>query len=785
MRLQSDLLFEENPQDFVKNAFNIKGVDEVEMNPSLQTAKICYDFDQTTQETILDELSRNGRKKSIKLYNIKYEWNGKKIKFKKYGDLITNWDISHQTTGRVRFKHFILQNCKELCNQMENTLLNTVGVEKCKVSHISTSVLIVFNEEVLDCYQLVEILEKTLEEILAEGKSYLPQIPKRFLLTSFAFALGLIVPPLFPCLIPLCVAMIVYTTMPILKRSLAALRQKKIKVDILDAVVIISCLASGQYGTAAFMVWILDVADGILEKTNDHSRKMLLKVFCRAPRFTYVLDRGKEIQVAVERLRRDDIVVVSTGEDISVDGEVYRGEGMVDKSNLTGESAPEEVKEGDKVFAATTLIAGKLYIRAINVGDQTSSAQIAKILEKSSSYKPKILSFGEKMADKMVLPTLALGALGFSLRGIGAYLAIVNADYGTGIRVAAPTGVLAFLARAANEGIIVKHGQALEVLPAIDTVLFDKTGTLTHSTPEVKDIILTTGDFSEKEILQLAVTAEQRFSHPVARAILKKGEELRLKPLKRDESKYHVGYGIEMGIDGSLVKLGSARFMEREKILIPQYGRKKATKIGTTGGSALYLAINNKLAGIIELKAGERPEAFEVINSLRDRGIDIVLISGDNEAPTKDIANRLSIDRYYSDVLPQHKGDYVRTLQSEGRRVAMVGDGVNDSIAMSVADLSISMGNASLVAQDAADVILLGGGISKIDPLFEISYGLRRNLKRSFGLIVVPNTVCIAGALAGIFGLPASLLFNNAFNFIATLNGTIPLGNTMSDMEGK
>jgi len=747
--------------EFVKQVFSIPGVKNVRVNPEERTASISYDSRQTGWKSIVSGIvnkSTDSKKLYISQSLISCPGLSKKgICFAQYGNLLTNWEVLHELPGRIRIKHPILFYRKGCCKDLETALLDTPGVEKAK--------------SVINRNQLIEISDIALKSIPEEAKKIEKPSIQGLPLSTLTTGLAL-VPGLGLYTVPL----ILYTGWPIFKRAGQALKRKKIKVDILDAAVIGSCLVFRQYGAAAFMVWILDVADILLDRTSQQSKGLLDKAFGQQARFAWVLKGKREIQVPIEKIDRGDVVVVSTGEQIPVDGKVKRGEGMVDQQILTGESAPVEKKLNDEVLASTVVLAGKLYVEVEKAGRETTTAKIAEIIKKSAEYKPRVMSSGERMADKAVIPTLGLAGVGMATGGSQSLMAILNADFGTGIRVAAPTAVLAHIAKAARSGIIIKKGVVLETLPEIDTFLFDKTGTLTREIPEIANIIPARKDVLEDRILAYAASAEQRLSHPIAKAILEKANQLKIRIPKRDESKYHVGFGIQSVINGDKVKVGSLRFMEKEGIEVPPFLEERLKETHNHGKTAILVSINDFLAGAIEFQPSHRAEAYDTIQKLKQRGIEnLVLISGDHEAATQDTAQKLGINYYFSGVLPQEKANYVRELQKRGAKVAMVGDGINDGAALSLADISISLEGASSIAVDVADVVFMDGNLTKLDQLYDISISLKKSLNRSFKLIVVPNVICIAGALLRVVNLGMSLVLNNIFNMAATVQATVPL----------
>lgn len=558
----------------------------------------------------------------------------------------------------------------------------------------------------------------------------------------------------------------------------AIFKERKIRVDILDAVVISLCLLFGRVATTAFMVWILDLADMLLERTRRQSEAYIADIFGKQVAVAWLVvgdkDSGTQIETPVKDLKQGDVIVVSDSEQVPVDGVVVDGFAMLDQHSLTGESAPAEKRRGEKVFASTIVVSGRIYVEVEETGENTLASQIVNIVNEAAEHKVKIQSSGEVLADRMVIPTLGLGALGFATTGPGAMLAIINADYGTGIRVAAPIALLASLGRAAKRGILVKDSSVLESLHEIDVVLFDKTGTLTEPVPSVSNIVAANGRFTAEDVLYYTAVAEQRFTHPIASAILQRAAQMDVAYDRLDESHCHVGLGVEVKHDGRLIRVGSSRYMDHEGIDIPAHLQEACHTSRQTGKTLVFTALDDRIAGMIELKSTIRPEARQVIADLRARGVtEFAVISGDHEAPTRDLAGELGFERYFAEVLPQEKADYVRLLQKEGKKVMMVGDGINDAAALSYADIAVSLAGASTIATDVADVVFMDGNLSKFDVLYSIADELQRNVKRSFHLITIPNTFCILGALAGVFGLSASLVLNNGFNFLAASNGML------------
>jgi Cu2+-exporting ATPase len=346
---------------------------------------------------------------------------------------------------------------------------------------------------------------------------------------------------------------------------------------------------------------------------------------------------------------------------------------------------------------------------------------------------------------------------------------------GTGIRMAAPLALLSSLALCAQKGILVKDGRALELMSKIDTVLFDKTGTLTRECPEVGRIITANG-FEEAEVLMYAAAAEQKFHHPIALAILNKAEEWGIKLPATDETRYKVGYGIDVGVSGHRIRVGSPRFLEREGVALTQGIKEALAAAHLEGYTMVVVAIGDRIGGALELRAAVRPEVKAIVAGLRARGVKhLAIISGDHEAPTRKLAEELGMDRYFAQVLPADKADYVEKLQREGRTVCFVGDGINDSIALKKANVSISLRGATSIATDTAHIVFLEQGLGKLCELRDISRELERNIARSWAMIIVPNVACILGVFTLGFGVAHSVFTNNVAALGALANGLLPM----------
>jgi heavy metal translocating P-type ATPase len=696
-----------------------------------------------------------------------------RVQIYRHGSTLSTWAVKHEIEGRIRFQNAALHRKRELCQTIERELMSIPGVDRYHTNHLTSSVLVYYDSRQIQKHQLIDILDEVLHKAEETGQS---PTDLDFALATTSLGLAAASQFLAPILLPISAGVFIYSVVPSFKSAHQVLfKEKRLGVDVLDSIVVITCLGTGQIFAGAVLAWCLSFGRKLLKKTEDDSKKMLLNVFGKQPRFVWLYRDDIEIEIPLEKLKLHDIIIVHTGETIPVDGEIVDGMAMIDQHALTGESAPAEKIKGDKVFAATIMLAGKIQVAVTSTGSETTSAKLTRILNDTAGYKLRSQSHGEELADKAVIPTLALAGLGLGTIGLSGATAIVNCDLGTGIRMAAPLGMLTSLTLCAQHGILVKDGRALELIRKVDTFLFDKTGTLTRERPEVGRI-LTFGSYSDQQILRWAAAAEHKFSHPIAKAILNKFESLGIPMAKTDESQYHVGYGITVSVDGHTVRVGSARFMQHENISFPSELEQEMEEVHGEGNSLILVAVDGSLGGAIEMCAATRPEAMEVITGLRERGAKhLAIISGDHDRPTRTLARKLGMDRYFAEVLPQDKAKYVELLQKEGRTVCFVGDGINDSIALKKANVSISLRGASTIATDTAQVVFMEESLSKLLRLRDISQNLHRNVDRSWGLIIVPNIICVSGAFLAGFGVMHSMVFNQIGAVFALINGLLPL----------
>ncbi len=537
-----------------------------------------------------------------------------------------------------------------------------------------------------------------------------------------------------------------YLIWPTLKESYTAIvKERRIKVVVVNSIVVIGLLLTAQYFACALTVALLMLCRQLLVKVEDHSLKSTINLFGQRSRFAWLLSNDMEVEVPIERVQKGDVIVVHAGEMIPVDGTICRGVASIDQRALTGEAQPAEKEVGDSVLAATVILAGELHIQVEKAGTETTAAQITKTLNQTVDFKEQLHWRWMEWLDNTAWITLLSGALSLPLLGLPSAITVMYAvSFGYSMRILAPLALLSYLNLTSQQRILIKDGRSLELLKEVDTVVFDKTGTLTEEVPTLSTLYPLNG-YSEVELLTHAAAAEYKQTHPIALAILAEAQQRNLTLPKIDDAHYQIGYGLAVQIGDNAVCVGSVRFMEMEQIAIPAQIEQIQAHCYSQGHSLICVAINGEMGGAIELTPTIRPEAKQIVDSLHERGMSLYIISGDHEKPTQKLATTLGIEHFFAETLPENKASLIRRLQAEGRTVCFVGDGINDSIALKTANLSISLSGATNIAIDAAQVVLMDGTLKQLDRLFDIASDFDKNMQTNFAMSLIPTVLSIGG----------------------------------------
>jgi len=538
-------------------------------------------------------------------------------------------------------------------------------------------------------------------------------------------------------------------------------KEKKLTVDFLSATMKVLLLINGYLVFASFSVFMFSLNRKLLNKVSDNSKKNIIDVFKQQPSTVWVVYNKIEREITFEELKTGDTVMVSAGSTIPVDGEIIEGSASVDQHILTGEFQPVEKSTGDEVFALTLVLSGKIYIHARETGQETTAAQIAKILNNTISTKTDVQLWSREISDKSVLPTFTISAVSLPFIGPVGALGVLNSHFKYRASIASAIGVMNYLDMASHNGILVKDGHTFELLEKVDTVVFDKTGTLTEEQPSVEEVYAF-GDYTKQEVLRYAAAAESKQTHPLAKAILQQAADEELELPEITEAAYKLGYGLTVSIEGHIVRVGSMRFLEEEDINIPNEIRETQVHCQNKGLPMIAVAIDDIAIGAIEMAATIRPGTKELVHELvHECGIkSTYIISGDHEAPTRQLADELGINHYFAEVLPEQKAELIKQLQAEGKSVCYVGDGINDSIALQEADVSVSIRGASTVATDAAQIVLMGKTLNQLPFLFNMGQQFNSHMKKVVTTVVTPCVVSVGGSILFFnFGLIQSFIF--------------------------
>lgn len=570
---------------------------------------------------------------------------------------------------------------------------------------------------------------------------------------------------LFPPLLLLTTAGAIYLTLPVYMAAYQSIRQeKRVKTELIVALYMSGMWLNGYFVFGAFVCTLFFLGTKVLFQMEGRSRKGITDIFGQQPRFAWRVVDGVEVQIAVAELQAGDVIVVNAGEPIPVDGVITHGTASIDQHMLTGEAQPAEKSIGDPVFAATLMLNGRVQIQVEKAGAETAAAQIGEILAQTANYQTELESRGLQLADKGALPNLLLSLLAIPLRGFVGATAVLGAGFGFNLRTCSMLGTLNYLQIAARNTILIKDGRALERLRQVDTIVFDKTGTLTLEQPTVAQLHCCQAGVSEEALLTYAAAAEYRQPHPIAKAILSAAAERNLALPAIDAASYEVGYGIKVTIEGQLIRVGSDRFMNLEAIVIPESMQTVQAICRQKGRALVMVARDDQLLGALELHATLRPEVETVLSDLRQHGLALAIISGDQEEPTRDLAHALGIETYFANTLPENKATLIEKLQSEGRVVCFIGDGINDAIALKKADVSISLRGATTIATDTAQIVLMDQSLAKLGDLLDLAKNFDKTIKQGFWTTVVPGVICIGGVFFLHFGIVAAeLLFQLGF----------------------
>ncbi|HZQ49938.1 MAG TPA: heavy metal translocating P-type ATPase [Candidatus Dormibacteraeota bacterium] len=569
---------------------------------------------------------------------------------------------------------------------------------------------------------------------------------------------------------PLALPLIGLGSLAIFRRAAKRASRGKIGVDALDASAMVLTVATGQWMTAAVLGALVEGGELLRDLTARRSRRELGALMSHQGASCWKLVDGRRVRAKVGDVRAGDRVLVASGDRVPVDGTVLRGRALVDERLLTGEPMPVLKEKDARVFAMTVVGDGDLVVEAATSAADSRAGRIMSFLESAPIGETRMADHARRIADRFVLPVMGTAALVGALTGSPARAAsILIFDLASGIRVAAPTTMLASLIGAAREGILIKGAAAMEKLADVDAIVFDKTGTLTMGRPAVADITAFNG-LAPNELLAVAAGADHGLNHPLAGALVAEAEARGVTVPQRQRVAVRIGLGVEAELEGGRTFLvGNRDFMREHSVRVPR-------RVNGHGLSEVIVASQGECLGAIEFRDEPRPGAGEIVDALRQKGVRrIALLSGDVEHATHSVARSLGIREWHARMSPDGKADFVRRLKAEGHRVAVVGDGMNDSVAFALADLSIAMGGGADMARANSDVILLDDRLELLPRAIERSRDSLQLMNQNLALIAAPNAFGLGSAIAGGINPAVAAFLSNGSTVVAAANGLRPL----------
>ena len=536
-------------------------------------------------------------------------------------------------------------------------------------------------------------------------------------------------------------------------------------------------ISSGNFGavedlyfeTAGVIITLILLGKYLEAVSKGKTSEAIKKLMGLAPKTAIVIRDGAEIETPIDEVEIDDVILVKPGGKIPVDGIVIEGNTAIDESMLTGESMPIDKKSGDAVYAASINKNGVIKFRATKIGGDTALAQIIKLVEDAQGSKAPIAQLADIVSSYFVPIVFVIAVLAFAgwyftghtfVFAMTIFISILVIACPCALGLATPTAIMVGTGKGAEYGILIKGGEALETTHLIDTIVFDKTGTITEGKPEVTDIVTTAG-VDRDWLLQIAASAEKGSEHPLGEAIVRGAQKENLETLKIDTFKAIPGYGIEVEVGGSQLLLGNRKMMDENSISLITL-EEESDRLAEEGKTPMYIAMDGTLSGIIAVADVVKASSKAAIAKLHEMGIEVAMITGDNQKTAATIARLVGIDRVLAEVLPQDKSNEVKKLQSEGRKVAMVGDGINDAPALVQADIGIAIGSGTDVAMESADIVLMRSDLMDVPTAIKLSKSTIRNIKQNLVWAFGYNVAGIPIA-AGLFYLFGGPLLNPIF----------------------
>ena len=714
-------------------------------------------------------------------------------------------EIVHRLRGRIRIKSRAFKYIgNSLKAQIEKQLLQVRYIENVEISLITGTILIYFEDVSLSDQNLISLIQNTLNshifeicknEKIEKSSKYVierklqeespKEIMKKIVTTAGLLGYNLFFKSKSAVALTGIRRFLNYNTlstlalaMPVLKNGINSLiKNKRPNADTLSSSAIISSILLGKESAALTIMFLEEVSELLTVYTMEKTRGAIKDMLSVGENYVWKeISEDNVKRVPIEEIQKDDIIVVQTGEKISVDGKIIRGEALIDQSSITGEYMPIKKSVGEEVYAGTIIKNGNISIIAEKVGDERTVSRIIKLVEDANSNKADIQNYADTFSAQLIpLNFILAGIVYASTRNITKAMSMLVIDYSCGIRLSTAVAFSAAINTAAKNGILVKGSNFIEELSKAETVIFDKTGTITEGKPKVQSIEVFDNSISENEMIGLAGAAEEQSSHPLATAIMSEIKDRGIEIPKHNKIKTVVSRGVETkvgkGKEAKTIRVGSKKYMLENNIDLTlateaERGIISRSEIG------LYVSQDEKIIGLIGVSDPPRENIKKAINRLRNYGVDdIVLLTGDLRQQAETIASRMSIDRYESELLPEDKAKNILKFQSKGSNVIMIGDGVNDAPALSYANVGVALGSTRTdVAMEAADITITQDNPLLVPGVIGLSKSTVKTINENFAMVIGLNTFALVLGATGILAPIYASVLHNSTTILVVMN---------------
>ena len=720
-------------------------------------------------------------------------------------DNLLTCEVIHRLRGRIRIKSKAFKYVgNSLKSEIERQLLQVRYIKSVEISLITGTILIYFEDVSLSDQNLINLIQNTLNshifeicknEKIEKSSKYVierklqeespKEIVKKIIATAGLLGYNLFFKPKSAIAITGIRKFLNYNTlstlalaMPVLKNGVNSLiKNKRPNADTLSSSAIISSILLGKESAALTIMFLEEVSELLTVYTMQKTRGAIKDMLSVGENYVWKeISEDNVKRVPIEEIQKDDIIVVQTGEKISVDGKIIKGEALIDQSSITGEYMPIKKSEGDDVYAGTIIKNGNISIIAEKVGDDRTVSRIIKLVEDANSNKADIQNYADTFSAQLIpLNFILAGIVYASTRSITKAMSMLVIDYSCGIRLSTAVAFSAAINTAAKNGILVKGSNFIEELSKAETVIFDKTGTITEGKPKVQSIEIFDNSITENEMIGLAGAAEEQSSHPLATAIMSEIKDRGIEIPKHNKIKTVISRGVETkigkGKEAITVRVGSKKYMLENKVDLT-LATNAERGIISRGEIGLYVAQDEKIIGLIGVSDPPRENIKKAINRLRNYGVDdIVLLTGDLRQQAETIASRMSMDRYESELLPEDKAKNILKFQSKGSNVIMIGDGVNDAPALSYANVGVALGSTRTdVAMEAADITITQDNPLLVPGVIGLSKSTVKTIKENFAIVIGLNTFALVLGATGILAPIYASVLHNSTTILVVMN---------------